>query len=605
MLRYIALPRYTISHTDFVRYCVILSLSLSCIFISSLALARNIHTITPQLFYFPIIYAAYFYRQRGIYVAAACAIAYQAVVYYYIFPDIFSMGYATGQSVLFLCVAAAVSHFTEEFTNSEGRYRSIFENSHIGIVFFNQETLSIILANGHLAKMLGYSPDELGKMSVTRFFFSRDELHRFLKQFGSHKGPGVMETRFITKNGDPIWVSLSWGNASNNLVSFCVIDINQQKLTLQTATTLSTQNRLLMETAPTGMVIIRNNQIIRTNPAFTAFTGFKSDELVGKDLVTLVHPDDRKEFSDLVFRSTGKTQVLGNPEFRFTTKSGGIKPAILFFTPTIDGGIPSLLITLMDISEREKLKEQIRQDNQRRRGVITNVAHELRTPLQPIIGYLDMLIQDPEEFGLSEETKKILGRCLQSADRERRIINKMIDFSVIDSGKVPMDYSIFSVPELLKNIINASGYSMKADIFCDLPPDLTFKGDEHMISIVVDSILSNAVNYSMPPRKMRIMYNSFAEDTYHRLAIQDNGVGITETQLDEIFEPFHLADSDQLSRKYDRIGLSLSIAKKYIQMHGGYISVDSVVNQGSTFTIHIPKIPHEEVVTPESFDLWL
>ena len=155
-----------------------------------------------------------------------------------------------------------------------------------------------------------------------------------------------------------------------------------------------------METAPTGMVVIRNNQIIRTNPAFTAFTGFKSDELVGKDLVTVVHPDDRKEFGDLVFRSTGKTQVLGNPKFRFTTKSGGIKPAILFFTLTIDGGIPSLLITLVDISEREKLKEQIRQDYQRRRGVITNIAHELRTPLQPIIGYLDMLIQDPEEFGI-------------------------------------------------------------------------------------------------------------------------------------------------------------------------------------------------------------
>jgi signal transduction histidine kinase len=109
----------------------------------------------------------------------------------------------------------------------------------------------------------------------------------------------------------------------------------------------------------------------------------------------------------------------------------------------------------------------------------------------------------------------------------------------------------------------------------------------------------------MPPRKVRIMYHSFVEDTYHRLAIQDNGIGITEAQLDEIFEPFQLADADQLSRKYGRIGLSLSIAKKYIQMHGGYISVDSVVNQGSTFTIHIPKIPHEERVIPESFELWL
>ena len=59
------------------------------------------------------------------------------------------------------------------------------------------------------------------------------------------------------------------------------------------------------------------------------------------------------------------------------------------------------------------------------------------------------------------------------------------------------------------------------------------------------------------------------------------------------------------SRKYERIGLSLSIAKEYIRMHGGYISVDSVVDEGSTFTIHIPKIPHEDVTTPESFDMWL
>jgi PAS domain S-box-containing protein len=605
MDRYIALPRYTISHTDFVRFCVIFSLSLSSIFISSLALARNIHTITPQLFYFPIIYAAYFYRYRGIYVAGICAIAYQAVSYYYLFPEIFSMGYATGQAVLFICIAAAVSYFTEQVTTSEKRYRSIFENSHLGIVFFNQDTLSIILANGHLAKMLGYSQDDIGKMTLPQLFVSRDELQRFLKQFGSHNASDGIEARFVTKNGDPFWVSLSWGNPSGNLASLSVIDINQQKITLQTATTYSTHNRLLMETAPTGMVIIRNSRIIRTNPVFTAFSGYKSDELTGTDLVTVVHPDDRKEFRDIVSRSKGKTQVLGNPEFRFITKSGGIKRATLFFNPIMEGGIPSVLITFVDISERESLKEQIRLSNERRRGVITNVAHELRTPLQPIIGYLDMLIQDPEEFGISKETKKILGRCLQSADRERRIINKMIDFSVIDSGKLPMDYSVFSVPELLKNIINASGYSMKADIFCEIPQDLTFTGDAHKISIVADSILSNAVNYSTPPRKVSIIYNSSAEDTYHRLAIGDNGIGITEAQLDEIFEPFQLADSGKLSRKYERIGLSLSIAKKYIQMHGGYISVDSVVNQGSTFTLHIPKVPHEEVVTPQSFELWL
>jgi signal transduction histidine kinase len=129
----------------------------------------------------------------------------------------------------------------------------------------------------------------------------------------------------------------------------------------------------------------------------------------------------------------------------------------------------------------------------------------------------------------------------------------------------------------------------------DVPPGLRFDADENKISIVIDSMLSNAVNYSKPPRKIRISYLSNAQEKMHRLAIQDNGVGITNSQLDEIFEPFQLPDSGNVSRKYDRIGLSLSIAKKYVQMHGGFISVDSVVNIGSTFTIHIPKQPqHEE-----------
>jgi signal transduction histidine kinase len=75
----------------------------------------------------------------------------------------------------------------------------------------------------------------------------------------------------------------------------------------------------------------------------------------------------------------------------------------------------------------------------------------------------------------------------------------------------------------------------------------------------------------------------------HRLSIQDNGVGITSAQLDEIFEPLRVPESGTTRRKSGRIGLSLSIAKKYIQMHGGYISVESIVNLGSTFSIHIPK----------------
>ena len=106
-------------------------------------------------------------------------------------------------------------------------------------------------------------------------------------------------------------------------------------------------------------------------------------------------------------------------------------------------------------------------------------------------------------------------------------------------------------------------------------------------------MLSNAVKYSTHPRKIHIAYRSAPNDTMHRLSIRDNGIGITDARLDEIFEPFPIPESGK-SLKFDKIGLSLAIAKKYIKMHGGYISVDSIINLETTFSIHIPKKRPEE-----------
>jgi signal transduction histidine kinase len=179
--------------------------------------------------------------------------------------------------------------------------------------------------------------------------------------------------------------------------------------------------------------------------------------------------------------------------------------------------------------------------------------------------------------------------------RESQIINQMLELSVLDSGKIPLKYSVFRLHDLVRTIIDTGGYAAKADLILDVPEDVTMDADENKLSIVIDSMLSNAVNYSEPPRKIRVAYQYSSNEQMHRIAIQDNGVGITNSQLDEIFEPFQLPDSANMSRKYDRIGLSLSIAKKYVQMHGGYISVDSIVNLGSTFTLHIPRTrPKEE-----------
>jgi PAS domain S-box-containing protein len=563
MDRYGPLSRIDISHTDLVRLIVIISLTISCIIITAVSLSAHIGTIYAQLFYFPILYATYFYPKRGLYLAGFCAVAYEVLAYIYLFPDTGILIYTTGQAVLFICITAVLAHFTEKVNTSEARYRSIFETSLLGIALFDQNSFAIRMTNNYLSQMLSYTPEEFAGMTLPQLFVTKEEQRKFFEYLGSSEDVNNFETQFVTSTGEPLWVNLSWRRVSDNLVSCSVIDINKRKCAEQTAEENFTRYQQVTEGSPTSIIITVDQKIVYTNPAFHIFSGYTADELAGKDLLPLIHNEDQTDF----------LTISAHPENHDIQQKGET----------------SLLINLIDITEKEQLRVRIEQDNERRRGIISTVAHELRTPLQPIMGYLNLLTEDPTAYGVTDETKVILDRCAKSVDRERQIINQMLELSVLDSGKIPLNYSVFSPEEMIQSIIDSGGYMTKADITIDIPPNLTIDADASKISTVIDSMLSNAVNYSKPPRKIRFSYKSGSSDTMHKIAIQDNGVGITNTQLDEIFEPFQLPDSANLARKYDRIGLSLSIAKKYIQMHGGYISVDSIVNLGSTFTLHIPK----------------
>ncbi|MGB7788166.1 PAS domain S-box protein [Methanoregula sp.] len=596
MDRFVRFKGHSVSHTDIVRIVVILSLTFSCIFITSISLSRHVETIYAQLFYFPILYATYFFPKRGLYLAGFCAIVYEVLAYIYVFPDTGGLIFTTGQAILFVCIAAVVAYFTEKINRSEARYRSIFETSLLGIILFDQNSFAIRMTNSHLAQMLGFSEEEVGKMTFSQLFSAKDEQRRFFEFLGSSEDVVNFETIFVAKDRRPVWVNLSWSRIDDNLVSCSVIDIDQRKQAEQAAEENYTQYKQVTENAPTCIIILAHNRIVYANPTFRAFTGYEPGELMGNDLRPIIHPEDRERLPSFPDAPDSRQPLPGMTELRFLTKSGDTRLGTLFFTWILQKGSHAVLINLVDITEHEKLKETIQQDNERRRGIISTVAHELRTPLQPIMGYLNLLTQDPQTYGVTDETRAILDRCAKSVDRERQIINQMLELSVLDSGKIPLKSSLFTVQDLLKTIIDTGGYATKADITMDVPPGLRFDADENKISIVIDSMLSNAVNYSKPPRKIRIAYLSNAQEKMHRLAIQDNGVGITNSQLDEIFEPFQLPDSGNVSRKYDRIGLSLSIAKKYIQMHGGFISVDSVVNIGSTFTIHIPKQRQQEEI---------
>ncbi len=347
--------------------------------------------------------------------------------------------------------------------------------------------------------------------------------------------------------------------------------------------------RQLAEKSPTSILVVRNGNILYANPAFSVFSGYNNTEIIGKDLLSFVNPSDHEELTKFTKRCTNMTPIADRGEFRFVTKSGDIRVGLLFTIPIIHHGEPAILINLVDISEKQRFEDKIQLDNERRRGIIITVAHELRTPLQPILGYLNLLVQDPEGFGILDDTKKILERCLVSVERERQIINQMLELSVLESGKLHLSYSRFPLATLVKSVLDTNGYFSQGEITIDIPDTLIIAADMDRLFGVFDSLLSNAVNFSRPPREITIFYRSGIDDICHHISVQDNGAGISESAFSSIFEPFQLADAAKLSRRYDRIGLSLSITKKIMQMHGGDISVESTLNTGSTFTLHLPK----------------
>ncbi len=345
--------------------------------------------------------------------------------------------------------------------------------------------------------------------------------------------------------------------------------------------------RHFIENSPTGILVVRDEKILYANPAFSVFSGHKDAEIIGNDILLFIAASDHQEFTDFMKHRTPGGR---RGEFRFVTKSGNLRVAIVLTTPILYNSEPASLVNLVDISEKQRFEDMIQIDNERRRGIIMTIAHELRTPLQPILGYLNLLIEDPEGFGITDDTKKILERCLASVDRERQIINQMLELSILENGKLRLSYSKFQLSTLLKSVLDTSGYCTKAEITTDIPDNLIISADMDRLFSVFDSLLSNAINFSNPPRIITIIYYSGVDDSCHHISVRDNGMGISERSFASIFEPFQLADAAKLSRRYDRIGLSLSITKKIMQMHGGDITVKSALNAGSTFTLHLPKV---------------
>jgi signal transduction histidine kinase len=242
--------------------------------------------------------------------------------------------------------------------------------------------------------------------------------------------------------------------------------------------------------------------------------------------------------------------------------------------------------------EIEDKSRQIEAANRHKSEFLANMSHELRTPLNAIIGFSEVLGE--RMFGeLNEKQAEYTDDILSSGRHLLSLINEILDLSKVEAGRMELELATFDLPLAIDNARTfVRERAAKHGIGLDVTVDERlgdFVGDERKIKQILLNLLSNAVKFT--PEGGRIGINARQADGSVEISVSDTGIGIAPEDQPKIFEEFRQVGGDYAHKK-EGTGLGLTLAKKFVELHGGRIWLESEVGKGSTFTFTLPINPH-------------
>lgn len=329
----------------------------------------------------------------------------------------------------------------------------------------------------------------------------------------------------------------------------------------------------------------RRGEIDIVNNMAAQMLGSSSDNIIGQNILTLLKVEDRYSLRGLIDRNEDITIDFSTEEF----------PSILRVSFSIiqsgTGFISGVVCVLRDVTEEERIEEE-------RKQFVSNVSHELRTPLTSMRSYIEALIDGAWKD--EELAPRFLDVAQSETDRMIRMIQDLLHLSRIDSGRSELNKELIDITALFTQVLNRfdmlldseeyrnNNYTIERDlideaIFVDIDPD-------RMVQ-VLDNVMNNAIKYS--PDGGTISAKMVVTVDAVKIMIKDQGIGIPEEDLGDIFKRFYRVDRAR-SRAMGGSGLGLAISREVVEQHGGKIWAESVERKGTTFNITLPYIPFEE-----------
>ncbi|EKE03865.1 MAG: hypothetical protein ACD_20C00135G0004 [uncultured bacterium] len=233
------------------------------------------------------------------------------------------------------------------------------------------------------------------------------------------------------------------------------------------------------------------------------------------------------------------------------------------------------------------LYAQAQQATRLKSEFLANMSHEFRTPLNAIIGFSEMILGG--NYGaLAPKQFDYLNNVVISGKHLLQLVNDVLDLSKIESGSIELHYEKFNTGKVIKETISTlKNIAIKKNISLDLQlSDVTLHGDSVRFRQIMYNLLSNALKFTEENGKV-IVYTSLTKGRL-KVEVLDNGIGISQHDRDKIFTQFIQIDSSY-SRKQEGTGLGLTLTKKLIELHKGYIDFDSEEGKGTKFWFILPR----------------